>query len=305
LRSPRQNYVVRICVIFNPVAKGDKARHFRAQLGELGRSAELRATSGPADGTRLAAQAIAEGFDTIVAAGGDGTLNEVIGGFAEAGEAAGAARLAVVPLGTVNVFARELRIPLNTEGAWRVVSEGRERTIDLPVAEFTRAGKKCVRAFAQLAGAGLDALAVERVSWKWKKLVGKFAYVLSGLNAMCAHHRQISVEVDGVRAAGELVLLGNGRLYGGNFELFPGAKLDDGLLDVTIFPRVTWLALIRGGSSLLARGRLPKNAARHLRAPAITLTSTEPVPFELDGELVGELPMTARCGGRKLRVLVP
>jgi YegS/Rv2252/BmrU family lipid kinase len=296
---------MRTCVIFNPVAKGNKARQFRAHLGELSGEAELRATSKPREATQLATQAIAEGFQTIVAAGGDGTLNEVVSGFAEAGRAGEQARLGVIPLGTVNVFARELGIPLQARAAWRVVMAGRERRIDMPVAEFQSRGKPCARAFAQLAGAGLDALAVERVSWTWKKLVGPLAYVMSGLSAMWARHARIRAEAGNESAEGELILIGNGRLYGGNFELFPGAQLDDGLLDVTIFSRVTWLALLRCGISLVTRGRLPKNAARHFRTEAIKLSSTEHVPFELDGELVGELPVTFRGCGRKLRVVVP
>jgi len=207
-------------------------------------------------------------------------------------------------LGTMNVFARELGIPLDLVRAWNVVLAGRERRIDLPVAEFTRGGKPCRRVFAQLGGAGLDALAVERVNWKWKQRVGSLAYVMSGLSAMFAKQPRIHAAAGGQEAHGELILVGNGRLYGGRFELFPGAEVDDGLLDATIFPRVTWFALFRNGLSLLARGRLPANAARHLRGEAIRLASTAPVPFELDGELAGELPVTFQVGRRKLRVAV-
>jgi YegS/Rv2252/BmrU family lipid kinase len=295
---------VRICVIFNPAAKGNKARHFRKHLSELGH-AEFRATSGPHDGTRLAAQAIAEGFGTVIAAGGDGTINEVIGGFADAGDAAEHTRLGVLPLGTVNVFARELGIPLKMEAAWRIAVNGHERRIDLPVAEFGAAGQWRTRAFVQLGGAGLDALAIERVSWAWKKRVGPLAYVMSGLHAMFAKHPQIRAEAGGQSARGELILIGNGRLYGGNFELFPTAKLDDGKLDATVIARVTWLTLFRCGLSLLTRGHLPTSLAQRLNGEAIRLASAEHVPFELDGELVGELPVTFHVGSRKLRVVVP
>src|SRR5436309_14567343 len=101
---------MRACVIFNPAARGEKAKRFRRHLDEIGKETSLKMTSAPGDGRRLSAEAIREGFDTIVAAGGDGTLNEVLNGMGDAPEGFKAARLGVLPLGTVNVFARELGI---------------------------------------------------------------------------------------------------------------------------------------------------------------------------------------------------
>ena len=102
---------MRVCVIFNPVAKGDKARHFRAHLDAVGRHASLKLTRCAGDARALAAEAVREGFEIIVAAGGDGTLNEVLNGIGDVPNGFDQTRLAVLPLGTVNVFARELRIP--------------------------------------------------------------------------------------------------------------------------------------------------------------------------------------------------
>ena len=75
---------MRTCVIFNPAARGDKARHFRRHLGAIGSGSSLRQTAGAGDARRLAAEAVGEGFETIVAAGGDGTLNEVLNGLGDA-----------------------------------------------------------------------------------------------------------------------------------------------------------------------------------------------------------------------------
>jgi len=294
-----------VCVIFNPSAKGDKARHFRAHLDDLKRSASLFATSGPGDATRLVTQALADGFQTIVAAGGDGTVNEVADGFAKAGAAAFRARMAVVPLGTMNVFARELGLPLKSAAAWQVVLNGKERLVDLPQARFTVAGQARSRAFAQMAGAGLDARAIEGVNWKWKKRTGPLAYVMSSVKAVCTRQSRIRVAGGGRSAEGELVLFGNGRLYGGNLVLFPDARLDDQLLDAAVFPKMNWFTLLRCGVSLLARRRLPEAVITRLRAPELILSSTERTPFELDGELVGILPATLSFLPQPLRVLVP
>ncbi len=98
-------------MIFNPAARGEKARRFRRQLDAIGAQCALKATAAPHDARRLAAEAINDGFDLIVAAGGDGTINEVLNGIGDAPDGFAKARLGVLPLGTVNVFARELKIP--------------------------------------------------------------------------------------------------------------------------------------------------------------------------------------------------
>src|ERR1044071_1071809 len=104
---------MRTCVIFNPTAKGNKARHLRERLDKIGAEAEFKATTHAGAARELARAAVDQGFDNIVAAGGDGTLNEVLNGIGDAENGFPRARLGVVPLGTVNVFARELAIPLN------------------------------------------------------------------------------------------------------------------------------------------------------------------------------------------------
>src|SRR5881628_1790607 len=108
---------MRTCVIFNPAARGDKARNFRRHLADLGTHCALKSTAAAGDARRLAAEAVGEGFEVVVAAGGDGTLNEVLNGIGDAPDGFDKARLGVLPLGTVNVFARELAIPTRLEHA--------------------------------------------------------------------------------------------------------------------------------------------------------------------------------------------
>ena len=307
---------MRICVIFNPAARGNKARHFRRQLDAIGSQCALKATAAPSDARRLAAEAVGEGYDLIAAAGGDGTVNEVLNGLGDAPDGFARARLGVLPLGTVNVFARELKIPLRLERAWEVLQRGREMKIDLPRVEFSANGKTGRRYFVQLAGAGLDARAIELVDWQHKKKVGPLAYVVAGLKALHETKPQITVREDppslkgsdeaSARPArhdftGELALIGNGKFYGGPFEIFPQAGLRDGLLDVCILPRVNWLTLLRSAPSLLARRKLPAGVARHFRSPAFELSGES--AFELDGEWVGKLPAKFFVEPEKLRVV--
>jgi YegS/Rv2252/BmrU family lipid kinase len=296
---------VRACVIFNPTAKGDKARHFRQHLDAVAHDATLLHTTGPGDASRLAAQAVQDGFDTVVAAGGDGTLNEVVNGLASQPEALAAVRLGVLPLGTVNVFARELGLSLRYEADWQTILQGRETRVDLPRAEWSVAGARQVRFFCQLGGAGLDARAIQLVNWPLKKRIGPLAYVLAGVQALREATAPITASGAGWQAAGELVLLGSGRLYGGAFRLFPEARLDDGMLHGCVFPLANWATLARVAPALLLRGRLPESAVKRFHGTTLSLRAGGDVPFEVDGELVGRLPVTFHVEPRRLRVLVP
>ncbi|HUA37768.1 MAG TPA: diacylglycerol kinase family protein [Candidatus Sulfopaludibacter sp.] len=296
---------MRTCVIFNPAARGDKARHFRHHLDKIASRGALKATVVPGDARRLATEAVADGFELIVAAGGDGTVNEVLNGIGDAADGFARARLGVLPLGTVNVFAREIGLPLRIERAWETLQRGRETRLDLSRVEFSVDGARQQQYFVQLAGAGLDARAIELLSWPLKKKFGPLAYVIAGLKALRGRLPKIILRVEGLTAAGELVLIGNGRFYGGPFEIFPGADARDGLLDVCVLPRADWLSLLRCAPGLLMRGKLPVNAVQRFRAPGFELTGDGSASFELDGEWAGNLPATFCVAREQLRVVVP
>src|SRR5439155_12211045 len=131
-----------------------------AHLATLSNECTLKPPYAAGSGRALAAEAVREGFETIVAAGGDGTLNEVLNGICDEPGGRERARLGILPLGTINVFAKELNLPTGFNDAWQIIQKGRESIIDLPWAEFTANGLPQKRYFAQLAGAGLDSRAI-------------------------------------------------------------------------------------------------------------------------------------------------
>ena len=294
-----------MCVIFNPAARGEKARRFRRQLDAVGAQCAFKATTAPGDARRLAAEAVTDGFDLVVAAGGDGTVNEVLNGIGDAPDGFVRARLGVLPLGTVNVFARELKIPARIEQAWEVLQNGCELKIDLPRVEFFTNGVLQKRYFCQLAGAGLDARAIELVDWQHKKTVGPLAYVIAGLKALREKKPQITLRMNGQKISGELILIGNGKFYGGSFAILPHADLRDGVLDICVFPRVNFWNLLRCTPSLLLRGKLPAGVAQNFSAETFELASESPAAFELDGEWAGKQPAKFSIEREKLRVIVP
>jgi YegS/Rv2252/BmrU family lipid kinase len=292
------------CVIFNPVARGDKARTFQRHLESIAKETALKPTTCAGDARRLAAEAVRERFQTVVAAGGDGTLNEVLNGIADAGGLA-SVRLGVLPLGTVNVFAKELKLPQNFEGAWRVIQSGREMHIDAPWANYIHEGRACRRYFAQMAGAGLDSRAVELVNWELKKRFGFLSYVVAGFQALNEKLPPIEVSNGRDTAQGQLVIIGNGKFYGGRFTVFPLADLCDGVLEAVIYPRVTLLTAARSGWGMLTDDFHSGAGTIQLRGPQLELKCAAPIPFQLDGENTAPLPATFGVENRALRVLVP
>ena len=278
------------CVIFNPSARGEKAQAFCSRLNSRHPQFALRLTTAPGQARLLAAQAVREGFPTIVAAGGDGTAHEVVNGIADVPGGFAAARLGLLPLGTVNVFARELGLPADLTGAIQVLAAGRETTIDLGRVQFE--------------GAGMDSRAIALVSWKLKKKIGRLAYLVAGLAAAREAQPVITVERER-QLSGELVLLGNGRYYAGSFAFFPGADLRDGLLDACVFPKAGWRSAARVAAGLLT-GRVHRwSPAVRLRSSRFRLASASRVLLQLDGENTGELPATIRVLPKALRVIVP
>jgi diacylglycerol kinase (ATP) len=170
-----------IPVILNPAARSTKAASLEQALRRLSPAPELHLTTGPSDATAIAERLATEGHELIVAAGGDGTMNEVLQGVCRAnarrkpGEKHTA--LGVLPLGTMNVFSVELKLPgRDIEGCWKKITSGHRQEIDLWMAND--------HYFVQLGGVGLDAQIVKETSWEQKKKYGPLSYVMSAVNVL-------------------------------------------------------------------------------------------------------------------------
>ena len=288
----------KLFVIFNPAARGEKSQRIRRFLEtKTGLSVTLAPTQQAGEARQLAAGAVTEGYRVIVAAGGDGTINEVINGMGASG-----ATLGVLPLGTVNVFAQELGIPRHVEAAWAVIENRRTRTIDLARAE----SNGVARYFMQLAGVGFDARAVRAASWELKKKIGPLSYIWAGLKTLSETHPRVEVSANGNRSVGGVaVLVGNGRFYGGRFALFPKARMDDGLLDVCMFESWGYLDMLRYGHGIWRGAHLDLGGVKYFQAERLVCTAPSATPFELDGEDAGDAPVTFSVVPRALRVIVP
>lgn len=206
-----------------------------AALREAGHRVLARVIWEPGDATRWAAELAGEGVDVVVAAGGDGTLNETVNGLLLGRDKAPCA-LGVLPYGTANDFAAACGVPLDDPvAALRLAATVAPVPIDVG-----RAGE---RLFVNVASAGYAAQVTTDTAPGAKHILGGFAYLLTGIAGMSTEvARPIRLRAPDFRWEGEVfgVLVGNGRRAGGGFCVAPNALLDDGLLDVTIIPAAAW-----------------------------------------------------------------
>jgi len=281
-------------VILNPAARSEKASRLLERIRELSGGAPVRLTSEAGDASRIAAEAVRDGVEVIIAAGGDGTLNEVVNGIGNA-----SVRLGILPVGTMNVFATELGIPHgNLERAWSIIEQGKVVAVDLPKANDTH--------FIQLAGVGLDAEVVRKTTADSKKALGPLSYLLTLVQVAAHKPPRVVVETEGGRIReGSFVLIGNGRLYGGPFPVFKRASLYDGLLDVLVFQNQSHWDVVRYFQAI-AFGTHPELPdVEYFQTSSIKVTSSGDVPVELDGEVAGMLPCLFSVEPQKLRVMAP
>lgn len=283
----------RTCIIFNPAAKGERAKRLLGELRERIPDMTLMMTSGPGDALSLADRAVEEGFEILVAAGGDGTVNEVVNGIAGR-----EVTLGVLPMGTVNVFAMELGIPGDWSRAVEVLRHGKSRRIDL--------ARAAGRWFVQLAGVGLDAQAVQETSSLAKKNWGPLSYVIAASQVIGRPPPLLRVDTyNGKLRECSLMLIGNGRYYGGPFSFFPEAKLDDGLLDVCLFEKMSHLDVFRYLQGII-RGRHTGYADVHyFKTERLRVESDSEVPVEVDGELHTQTPISFEVVPSGLSVICP
>jgi len=281
-------------VILNPAARGSRANRLRARVESITRGATLCATTRRGEAEILARHAAAEGFSRIVAAGGDGTVNEIVNGIAGKNVALG-----LLPLGTMNVFALELGLPANNlSRCWEIIQANRTKPVDLPSAN----GKH----FVQLAGVGLDAQAVQETSRAFKKNFGPLSYLISAAQIASRPPPRLRIESeDAVTEEGSFVMVGNGRLYGGRLPFFKQAVIDDGLLDVVVFKRLNYVEIIRYLQNVIFTPQISSPEVEYFQTTRLRVTSEDKVPVEVDGELIGNCPVEFNIRSGGLRVLAP
>lgn len=287
---------MRIKLIANPVSGGDARPRIQRAVAELqrrGAEVQLYLTAARGDARKAAAQALAEGFDRIVVAGGDGTLNEVVNGVA-----CPDLPIAFLPLGTVNVFALEAGIPLSLERACALAAEGTPRRITL--------GRIDGELFLLMASAGWDAEAVAHVRSGLKRFIGRLAYAVSALEILLL---KPPAPLQLVTSAGKAfpgygVVVSNCRYYGGRYTVTPGASMFREDLDICLLRQGGRLAMLKFAAALLLK--------RPLQPPLVeffTVTEAElrgdKVAVQVDGDAWGGLPVRVEAVPGAVAMVLP
>src|ERR1051325_11546274 len=281
-------------IILNPAAHSDRAQRKRAEVEAMAGDCIVCETTSAGDAELMARRGAKEGFEKIVAAGGDGTINEVVNRFAGTN-----ATPRLLPLGQMNVFATELGLPVNDlERCWNIIQSDSTRDVDLP-----KANQKF---FVQLAGVGLDAQVVKETSAQLKRNFGPLSYVISAFQIAARKPPRLFIQSEDASIdEGSFVLIGNGRLYGGPFPFFKHASLDDGLLDVIVFKRLGYLEIIKYLQDVVFSSDIRVPEVEYFQTKRLRVESDEPVPVEVDGELVANCPVEFSIHEHSLRVLAP
>jgi diacylglycerol kinase (ATP) len=294
----------RTCIIANPNAgSAGELEHLREALGKLP-NASLHVTEKEGDAREMAAQAVRSGADLVVAAGGDGTLNEVVNGLMESREGdPERVHLGLLPLGTGNDFARSINVPTDLDAAVAILETGRVQAVDVACATFAHQS----RYFINVSAGGFSGVVSEKAS-EAKDRWGPLAYLraavgtlpeLQGFKCRITVNGTEELELDTYN-----IVIANGRFVAAGIPVAPGAKLDDGLLDIMIAPAATLPQLALLIPQILLGRHTESDLLLFRKATRIKVESDPPMSFNVDGELIGDEPASFVVLPRALRIIV-
>jgi diacylglycerol kinase (ATP) len=271
----------RLLVIFNPAAglrRRARLQEVLDRLQDYGCPVTVRETEAAGHAERLAREADPARYDVVVAAGGDGTINEVVNGLADV-----PLPLAIAPLGTANVLAAEMGLATDSSSVAETLARGTPRSVAL--------GSANGRRFIVMAGIGFDAEVVDEVGVSLKRWLGKGAYIAAFLHQLVAFpFPSYRVRVDGAEWQAASVIVANGRCYAGRFVVAPDADLCRPRLEVCLFGRRGRLAAVGYGLALVT-GRLPRLESFRI-VPATTrveIAGPPGAPVQGDGDVIARL----------------
>lgn len=288
----------KITVIFNSVAGNRKDALLHdvvAALRDRGLEVSIVGTTGPGNATQLAAEAVRTGADVIVAAGGDGTINEVVSGMIGSDTPVG-----IIPMGTANVLALELNLSRRATDIADVISAGTIRRLHVAGVNGRR--------FLLMVGAGFDGEVVHSITAEMKRRWGKYAFVLQGMRAILANPTQtLMIEIDGAQLSASWAVVTNISHYGGPYTLMPQADPGAPMLSTVLFRNAGRLAmcanLLRIGLGIASRTK--SVTVIHSRSVCVCSPGYESVPVQIDGDAAGKLPVRIEATDQFVKVLSP
>jgi diacylglycerol kinase (ATP) len=288
--------IPRILIIYNPIS-GRRRRGFLEQvllrLRAGGCVPEVSCTEKRGDAERIAAAASPNYFDAIAVAGGDGTINEVLNGMTRS-----PLPLGIIPMGTANVLAAEIGLDVTPDAVAETLLEGRRKRIDVGMADGRR--------FVMMAGVGFDADVVQGINPRFKRAVGKGAYVWQSLVEMLRYRPQtFHLSIDGTAHTAASAVFANGHYYAGTFTCAPEARLTDGRLHVCLFKASGRLSIVRYGLALMLGTLHKRHDIEILPATHIGVAGGTGSPVHGDGDILATLPLDVRMDATGVELIVP
>jgi len=297
-------------LIVNPTAAngavGKNWPRIRDFLQAEGAEFDAVLTEEPGHATLLARQALDDGYRTIVAVGGDGTVNEVLNGLVVQGSVDPEVALGIIPWGTGADFSRVLDVPRDYTGACRHLLRSEPRPVDLGRITCLREGQEVERYFINAAGLGFDGEVAEIVNRFPKVLGGTITYLTCLLIGLVTYrNKNIELSFDGqpVRGRVNSVIVCNGRYFGGGMFIAPGAAFDDGLFNVIILGNLNKLEVVANLPRIYKGTHLTHPKVSHFSAREVHVEARERMFLQAEGELIGEAPATFQVIPRALKVL--
>lgn len=288
-------------IIYNPTSGRELFKKHLAEvlrkLENAGYETSCHATTGAGDATDAARIAVERKYDLVIAAGGDGTINEVVNGLAEQEYRP---RLGIIPVGTTNDFARALHISRDVMGATDIIVKGDTIPVDI--------GKMNDRYFINIAGGGRITELTYEVPSRLKTMLGQLAYYLKGMEMLPSiRSSEVSIEYDGKLFEGEvmLFLVGLTNSVGGFEKLAPDASINDGLFSLLILKKANLADFIRIATLAVRGEHVNDPSVIYTQANHIKVNSTGVVQLNLDGEFGGLSPAEFTNLYRHLEVFVP
>ena len=290
----------RIMLIHNPAAGRGRGRlqTTLARLRSLGSVPEVWATARRGEAEALARAAVEHGYDLVVAAGGDGTINEVVNGLIGSG-----LPLALLPLGTANVLATEIGLDTAPDALAETILQG--TPVDICLGRI-RGADGVARLFTTVAGAGADAHAVASVDQVGKKVLGTGAYYAEMARQLLIFpFPNYRIDVDGTVYNAASVVIANGRHYAGQYVLAPDAKLIEPSFQVCLFERGGRLAALRYVMALQLDRLVEEPDYRIVTGCKVRIEGPTGDPVQADGDIVAALPVDMEILPGALRLLMP
>lgn len=291
---------MKTCVILNPNAGTALAQEQLAEHLQRLPGLTIAETKEPGDARRLAAKAAHDGCDVVVAAGGDGTINEVLNGLAAD---FGRAAFGILPLGTANDFARTINVPADVPAAVDILLDGQREQVDL----ICYTGEE-IRYFINASAGGFSGLVNEALTDEMKQNWGPLAYLRSAAGVLpnLTDYRTFIACDDEPEEKLQLynMVVANARYVAGGVPIAPEAQLNDGLADVVLVPAASMLELAVLGPQILLGSHLTSELVLFRRARKISVRSEPGMWFNVDGELIGNVPATFEVLPRVLKLVV-